>query len=246
MTLHKIHSALLFAALCCINVSALAGGTPTASHFFSFNAGVSSSFISGATGDQHVQFLQHYASELQGKKFDITSSLLPATTPSFGIKYGIPFNDKMMLYTGLFYTPRGFTEKFKVSSNNVAISEYRFNLASNYWDLYLGLKYKNNSGVTLTLGAMAMYNVKDIITITRTTVVNGKNVDNTTTSLVQDYYLAQRDLFPIASFVGIGFEQRYWSIDLESSYSSNLFLATEVEMNFINVNLRSTFLLLWD
>ncbi len=233
--------------LCIFCTSSYARDKETATNFFSFNLGVSSSFITGASFYQHNKFMQTYQTELSGLKYNVSSSILPTTTATFGVKYGIPFNDKIMIFTGLFYTPRGFTESFKMSDSTGLIAQYQFQMIANYWDFYLGLKYKNSSGVTLGIGAVMMYNVKDIIKIKRSTISNGKETGTTTSEqLFNQYYGVPRDLFPVAPFISIGYEQRWWNIEVESSYTTNIFLATDVEMNFISVNLKAGFLLLWD
>jgi hypothetical protein len=239
------YSPLIFLCIFCISLHARDKETST--NFFSFNTGISSSFISGASFYQHNKFMDTYQTELTGLKYNVSSSILPTTSATFGVKYGIPFNDKIMIFTGLFYTPRGFTENFKMSDNTGLIAQYQFQMIANYWDFYLGLKYKNTSGITLGIGAVMMYNTKDLIKIKRSNISNGKEVNTTTTEqLFNQYYGVQRDLFPAAPFISIGYEQRWWNIELESSYSTNIFLAADVEMTFISVNLKAGFLLLWD
>ncbi|MCX6181601.1 MAG: hypothetical protein NT150_06720 [Bacteroidetes bacterium] len=218
----------------------------TATNFFSINAGLSSSFITGASFYQHQKFMNNYRTELNALNYKVSSSILPTSAISVGIKYGIPFNDKIMIFTGLFYTPRGYTENFSISDSTGLIDKSKFQMIANYWDFYLGLKYKNSGGITLGIGAMSMYNTKDLIKIKRTKLQSGTEVSTETQQLFNEYYNAQRDIFPIAPFICVGYEQRWWNVELESSYSSNIFLATEVEMNFVSVNLKAGFVMLWD
>lgn len=245
MKMKLLYSCLIVIGLS-LHSSLFARDKTTATNFFSLNAGVSSSFITGASFYQHKKFMDAYQKELSSLKYNVSSSILPTTTASFGVKYGIPFNDKIMIFAGLFYTPRGFTENFSISDSVGLIEKYQFQMVANYWDLYLGLKYKNPSGITLGIGAIAMYNVKDIVKIKKTTLVGGKEETTNSEQLFIQYYNVQRDLFPAAPFISVGYEQRWWNVELESSYTTNIFLATEVEMNFVSVNLKAGFVLLWD
>ncbi|MFM7023990.1 MAG: hypothetical protein ACKOXB_13545 [Flavobacteriales bacterium] len=241
----KIPYSVLF-ALCLMPAFLFARDKTTATNFFTMNAGISSSFITGASFYQHNQFMKTYEAELLGLGYKVNSSILPKTTFTMGIKYGVPFNDKIMIYTGLFYTPRGFTENFSISDKNGLVEKYKFEMEANYWDLHFGLKYKSENGITLGIGGMATYNVKDIVKIDRTIMNGSQEVKTSEEKLFVEYYLVQRNIFPAAPFINLGFEQRWWNIELETSYSTNIFLATEMEMNFVSVNLKSGFVLLWD
>lgn len=241
--LKYIHSIVIF--FCLMSTTLYSRDKETATNFLSFSAGISSSFITGATAYQHDKFIESYRTELAGLNYNISSALLPRTTTTFGIKYGHPFNDKIMAFTGVFYTPRGFSENFSISDSAGKIADYSFQMIANYWDFYFGLKYKNSSGVTLGIGGMMMYNSKDIIKIKRTKVVNGQEVVTNTEQLFNEYYKIERNAFPAAAFISVGYEQRWWGIELESSYTTNIFLATAVEMNFVSVNLKGNFVILW-
>jgi len=240
------HSISILLLLCVINASLYARDKVTATNFLSFSVGLTSSFIGGATAYQQSKFLDAYQTELSGLKYNVSASILPTTALSFGVKYGIPFNDKIMIFTGLNYTERGFTENFNIATSAGPIAQYQFQMIANYWDLYFGLKYKNETGITLGIGLLTMYNVKDQINIKRTDYSNGKGTTTNTQEYFHDYYQVPRNLFPAAPFVSVGYEQKWWQVELETSYTSNIFLATAVEMNFITVGLKTSFILLWD
>ncbi len=215
----------------------------TATEFFSVGGGINTSFITGASSELQITYLKNYQKELNTLNYNTTINTLPKISYSFGANYGIPFNDKLMCYTGFSYSPRGFTQNFNTSLNGTLIQKNKFTLTTNYWDFHFGLRHRSKNGIIADLGVMIWYNILDKVEIETTDYTNGNEVTTKTNVLMQDYYGALRNIFPLAAFVNVGYQSKWWLVLLETNYSGNIFLNSDIDLSYFTIGLKSQFVI---
>ena len=197
--------------------------------YFGIHADLVYSRLEGIEGNERSLFLDDYIKDLNFNGIVAEGGMNGRYASSIGVFYDRFIAQRFALHFQASYLQTGYSEKLiaKGTTDNGSIEEFTdFKARLDYINFLGGIKYFNDFGVTLTLGAFVNYNLIDKIENKKIKITSGRfgstEINKDEKLYFHEYYGENRVVFLTGGAFSVGYTWEKFEVDFSFKITSNI------------------------
>lgn len=204
------------------------------SSYFGAHTDLVVSRLEGVEGNERRQYLDDYIQDLNFNGIAAEGGISGRYASSFGVFYDKFIGQRFALHLQASYLQTGYRETLTAvgETDNGDIEEVRkFRARLDYLHFLGGIKYYNDFGVTLTLGAFVNYNLVDQIKNEELKITNGRfgsdEIRKDEELYFHEYYGNNRVVFVTGAAFSAGYKWKKYEVDFSFKMTSPIIVEQE-------------------
>jgi len=196
--------------------------------------------LNGIGGNERAEYLSDYVEDLKNNGIAADGGLFGRNAISLGVFYDMYLSKRFALQFQVSYWQTGYKETLNAVGETESYSlahSYKLNANLDYFHFTPGLKYYNDLGMTLTLGAFVNYNIGDRVKIKESKVFSGRFGTEITEQdeklYFHEYYNDNRSIFLSGGMFAIGYKWEQFEFDFSAKVTGQIL--SESEDKYFNV-----------
>lgn len=207
--------------------------------YFSVTPTYSVNFSTGEMGSMRKKFFADYENIQESKGIKINAKFNPRHSIGFAINGGVQFNPHIYLAFKLNYNRLGQHESFTQIGDNGPNYEHDLHLKMDYLGAGINLVLFHPKNFKIEIGYSNNYNIKDKVIIT----TESSGLPSGETMYFSEYFKKERKAFLGCFTFGTGYLYKSIGIDIQCSYSRNIFLENHLNQHFLTTSIGFTYYL---
>ena len=202
--------------------------------YFGVHADLVYSRLEGIEGNERRAYLDDYIQDLNFNGIAAEGGITGRYASSFGGFYDRFFGERFALHIQASYLQTGYNEKLtaKATTDNGGLEEVRqFKARLDYINFLGGVKYYNDFGFTLTLGAFVNYNILDKIENEELKITSGRfgstEISKDEELFFHEYYGENRVVFLSGGAFAMGYRWKEFEVDFSFKVTSQILSENE-------------------
>lgn len=190
--------------------------------------------LTGLEGSERKLYIEDYVEDLNFNGIAAEGGIYGRYASSFGVFYDKFIGQRFAMHLQASYLQTGYRERLKAlgSTDNGDVNQnldFKANL--DYLHFLGGVKYYNDFGVTLMLGAFANYNTLDKIKNEELKITSGRFGDEETIVkeelFFHEYYGENRTIFLTGGAFAIGYRWQQFEVDFSFKTTTQILSETD-------------------
>lgn len=204
------------------------------SPYFGVHTDLVFSRLEGIEGNERRQYFTDYIQDLNYNGIAAEGGLYGRWASGFGVFYDQFIGKRFALHIQADYLQTGYREKLTaIGSTDAGSIEHTRNFKArlDYLHFLGGVKYYNDFGVTVLLGAFGNYNLYDKIKLEENILTTGRfgtSEESTDADFFfHEYYGENRTIFLTGAVFGIGYRWQRFEFDFNFKASTQILSETD-------------------
>jgi hypothetical protein len=196
--------------------------------------------LNGIGGNERAEYLSDYVEDLNNNGIAADGGLFGRNALSLGVFYDMYLSKRFALQFQTSYWQTGYKETLNAVGETESYSlkhSYKLNANLDYFHFAPGVKYYNDFGITLTLGAFVNYNVGDRVKIKESKVFSGRFGSDVTERdeelYFHEHFNDNRSIFLSGGLFAIGYKWEQFEFDFSAKITGPIL--SEIEDKYFNV-----------